>query len=584
MAKLRHAGLVVTLLLCLATWLITAAAAAAGPGQNAIASAHPAATAAGRTILDHGGNAFDAAIAVAAALAVVEPTSSGIGGGAFFLLHRASDGHQIMLDARETAPAAATTTMYLDENGEFARQRALDGAFAAAIPGLAAALEQLARDYGRLSLADSLAPAIGLARDGFRIGERYHRLARFRQEALAKSPEASGIFLVDGKAPAVGAVIVQADLANTLSLLAKQGAKAFYHGELARKLVDGVIADGGIWTLDDLANYRTQMRRPIIVDYHDIRVVSAPPPSSGGLVLAQALNILEGYDLARLSADDRMHVVVEAMRRAYRDRVEFMGDPDFFDVPVARLIDKAHARAAARDLTVAQATPSDALPGFTDQEGQDTTHFSIIDHAGNRVAATLSINYPFGATAVPPGTGVLLNNEMDDFSARPYTPNAYGLIGGRANSIEPGKRPLSSMTPTFLEAGERVAILGSPGGSRIISMVLIGTLSFAAGEGPGAWVAAKRFHHQFAPDEVQFERGGLTADQQAALTRKGHALKEISRNYGNMQAILWDRTSAGVSAASDPRGEGATDVWTPPRREPRASADSADKKSLNADR
>lgn len=542
---------------------VTADGQAAAPGRHAIASAHPDATAAGRSILDAGGNAFDAAIAVAAALAVVEPYSSGIGGGGFFLLHRADDGSDHFVDARETAPAAANADMYLDDKGEFASQRALDGALAAGIPGLPAGLVHLAEHYGRLPLARSLAPAIHLARDGFAVTERYQLMAGFRAQAFAVSPEGARIFLHEGGAPPLGHVIRQPDLADTLEALGHEGVAGFYQGEVARRLVDGVRAAGGLWTLEDLAAYRIKERAPIRSTYGNIQVVSAPPPSSGGIVLAEALNILEHYDLAALDADQRRHVVIEAMRRAYRDRADFLGDPDFVEMPVERLVSQPYADELAATLSLEQATPSSTLPGIgLDQRGQDTTHFSVLDAAGNRVAATLSINYPFGALTVPPGTGVLLNNEMDDFSAAPLTPNAYGLVGAGANAIAPGKRPLSSMTPTFVESPTRLGILGTPGGSRIISMVLLGVLDFAAGAPPSTWVATPRYHHQYLPDAVEYEEGGLAAASLTALRAKGHTLKEVPRNYGNMQAILWDRASGAVEAASDPRGEGAAAVWS----------------------
>lgn len=530
------------------------------PSAHAVASAHPAATAAGREILDAGGNAFDAAIAVSAALAVVEPYSSGIGGGGFFLLHEAAASRDRFLDARETAPGAASADMYLDAQGEFVRERSLNGALAAAIPGLPAALALLARDYGALPLARSLAPAIRLAREGFLTGPRYQMMAGYRAKSF--DPSGAAIFLVDGAAPVPGTRIVQADLARTLESIAADGAESFYRGELARRLVAGVRAAGGIWSEADLAAYRVVEREPVVGEYHGLRIVSAPPPSSGGIVLIEALNVLERYTLDAFDDVTRTHTIIEAMRRAYRDRADFLGDPDFTAIPVARLLDKAYADWLARDLSLEQATPSTALPPIGSQpEGRDTTHFSVLDRAGNRVAGTLSINTPFGATLVPPGTGVVLNNEMDDFSARPLTPNTYGLVGAGANAIAPGKRPLSSMTPTFVESPERVAILGTPGGSRIISMVLIGVLEFARGQPPAQWVGAPRYHHQYLPDEVQYEEGGFDAATQAALIARGHRLSEVPRNYGNMQAILWDRTAGRVEAASDPRGEGAAEVW-----------------------
>jgi len=533
------------------------------PGQDAVASAHALATAAGHTVLAAGGNAFDAAIAVAAALAVVEPYSSGIGGGGFFLVHDAKNAHEGMIDARETAPAAATPTMFLDADGKVAPERSLNGGLAAGIPGLPAGLVYLARHYARLPLAQDLAPAIALANQGFAVSEHYAIMAGFRAPAFKQDSDAARIFLREGKAPALGTVLTQPDLARTLTAIAEQGNEGFYAGPLAAKLVAGTRADGGVWSAKDLADYRVKERAPLIGRYHDIRVVSASPPSSGGMVMLEALNILENFKLAELNKVDRMHVVIEAMRLAYRDRADFLGDPDFVDMPIAHLMDKTYARELSAKIDINKATPSASLPPITVDPNHHTTHFSVIDSAGNRVAATLSVNYPFGAASVPAGTGVLLNNEMDDFATSPLTPNAYGLVGGSANAVGPGRRPLSSMTPTFLESPERVGILGTPGGSRIISMVLLGVLEFADGGDPQQMVSAPRYHHQYMPDQVEFEAGGLDAATQAALIAKGHKLNESKRRYGNMHAITWERDSGVVKAASDPRGEGKAEVWTP---------------------
>jgi len=558
-----------TRLLCGLLLVVCACAAAArelpaAPPAAAVASAHPRATAAGREVLDAGGNAFDAAIAVAAALAVVEPYSSGIGGGGFFLLHRASDGFQTMIDAREIAPGAATRDMYVDARGEIVPGRSMNGALAAAIPGLPAGLVHLAGRYGQLPLWVSLAPAIELARDGFEVTEHYRMMAGFRTDAMNANPETARIFLHDGAAPPVGHVLKQPDLAATLARLGAHGNAGFYAGALAERLVAGVRAGGGIWSGEDLARYKVAEREPVVGQYHDIRIVSAPPPSSGGTVLIEALNILEGYELAALDPLARAHLTIEAMRRAYRDRAEYLGDPDFTPMPVARLTAKAHAREIAADISTARATPSSTLkPIAPPPQGDHTTHFSLIDAAGNRVAATLSVNFPFGCAFTPPGTGVLLNNEMDDFSSKALSPNGYGLVGVEANAIAPYKRPLSSMTPTFLETPERVGILGTPGGSRIISMVLLGTLSYAAGEAPAQWVATPRYHHQYLPDEVLYEPEAFNADARSALEARGHTLRLSHRDYGNMHAVLWDRLNGEVSAASDPRGEGTAVVWQP---------------------
>jgi len=550
------------------------------PPQAAVASAHPAATAAGRAVLQAGGNAFDAAIAVAAALAVVEPYSSGIGGGGFFLLYRASDRKEVMIDARERAPAAASEEMYLDADGTFVRERSLNGPLAAAIPGTPAGLVHLVENYGRLPLKDSLAEAIRLAEQGFEVGPRYAAMAGYRKDALNAYPNAAAIFLGEDGDPQPGDKITQPDLAKTLRALAEQGADGFYGGDIAAKLVAGVRAGGGIWTLEDLRDYAVVERQPIDFDYRGIRVVTAPPPSSGGVVMAEAFNILSQFDLPALDEYTGRHLVIEAMRRAYRDRADYLGDPDYVDIPVARLTSMAYAQQLAADISIENATPSANLAPLGKSEGRDTTHFSIIDGEGNRVAATLSVNTPFGAVYVPEGTGVLLNNEMDDFSARPLTPNAYGLVGVAANAIGPGRRPLSSMTPTFLETPERVGVLGTPGGSRIISMVMIGILEFAAGRPPQDWVSASRYHHQYLPDEVQYEKGGLSPAAVADLRRRGHTLSEQSRNYGNMHAVLWNRAEGTVSAASDPRGEGAAMVFDVPRSA--VSAGTQDSKSSSA--
>lgn len=560
----RPAGLRGLVFLWLCLLVVAVPARDLAPGAAAVASAHPLATAAGREVLDAGGNAFDAAIAVAAALAVVEPYSSGIGGGGFFLLHRAEDGKDVMIDAREMAPGAATRDMYLDANGEVAPGRSMNGALAAGIPGTPAGLVHLAEHYGRLPLASSLAPAIRYARDGFAVTPHYRIMAGFRTEAMKANPETARIFLADGAPPADGTLLKQPDLAATLARLAAHGRDGFYAGALAARLVDGVRAGGGIWSVEDLARYEVVERTPVIGSYHDIRIVSAPPPSSGGIVLIEALNILERYDLAGSEPVQRTHYVIEAMRRAYRDRAEFLGDPDFTDVPVARLTSKEHASAVAADLSATEATPSSALkPIAPPPQGDHTTHFSVLDAAGNRVAATLSVNFPFGCAFTPPGTGVLLNNEMDDFSSKAMTPNGYGLVGVDANAIAPYKRPLSSMTPTFLETPARVGILGTPGGSRIISMVLLGTLSFAAGEPVTEWVSTPRYHHQYLPDSVLYEPKAFDGAMQEALAARGHALNLSNRDYGNMHAILWQLDTGAITAASDPRGEGVAEVFSP---------------------
>ena len=525
--------------------------------SQAVASAHPAATQAGIDILNKGGNAFDAAVAVSAALAVVEPYGSGVGGGGFWLLHRSSDKKQVMIDGREVAPLKAHRDMYLDADGEPVKSASVDGALSAGIPGMPAALVHLSANYGRLALKDSLQPAIKLAKEGFAVNEHYHRLASFRQPVLSATKASRAIFLDQGNVPAIGKKIIQSDLANTLQLLSTNGFDGFYKGKVAEQLVQGVQQAGGIWTKEDLANYRIKEREPVVIDYKGMKITSASLPSSGGLVLSIALNILEQYDIPSMDQVTRIHVVVEAMRRAYRDRALYMGDSDFVDVPVNTLTKKPYALNVSKNLKLDEATPSLHLTGLNEIEGNDTTHFSVLDKEGNRVSATLSINYPFGSGFVPEGTGVLLNDEMDDFSMKPGTPNVYGLVGGAANAIEPGKRMLSSMSPTFFETNDQIGILGTPGGSRIISMVLLGILEAAEGKEPAEWVVLPRYHHQYLPDVIQHEPGALSDDVINALEQKGHILKSVGRQYGNMQAILRTKNT---KAASDPRGAGVAIV------------------------
>jgi len=543
-----------------ALFLLLGPVRAQQPPAAAVASAHPLATAAGIAILQSGGNAFDAAVTVSAVLAVVEPYGSGIGGGGFWLLHRAEDARQVMIDGREKAPLAASRDMYLDAGGEPVKGLSMDGPLAAGIPGEPAALVHIAENYGRLPLRVSLAPAIKLAREGFMVDEHYRRMAGFRLGVLREHPAAARQFLVDNQIPAFGHLLRQPDLARTLESIARHGFDGFYRGEVARQLVAGTRAAGGIWSEEDLAAYRVIERTPVTGEFAGYRVVSAAPPSSGGVILIEMLNMLERLRLSDYDSANQVHLVTEVMRRAYQDRALYLGDSDFVEVPVQRLIDPAYAEERIRDIDVHKASVSEQM-GRAEAKGEDTTHFSILDGGGNRVAATLSVNYPFGACFVPPGTGVLLNNEMDDFSIKPGTPNAYGLVGNEANAIAPGKRMLSSMSPTFLEREDQVAILGTPGGSRIISMLVIGALQAAMGAPPEQWVGRARFHHQYLPDLIQFEPEALSQKTQEILRRKGHRLKELDDGYGNMQAVVWDRGRGEVSAVSDPRGIGAAHVW-----------------------
>jgi gamma-glutamyltranspeptidase/glutathione hydrolase len=532
------------------------------PPAEAVASAHPLATQAGTQILLEDGNAFDAAVAVTAALAVVEPYSSGLGGGGFWLLHRASDGFEIMIDGRECAPLAAYSTMYRDPEGEVVARLSVDGALAAGVPGTVAAMVHLSQHYGKLPLEKTLAPAIALAQKGFPADEIYRRRAKFRHEALRAAPAAAEIFLVNDRVPEVGRRIRQPRLADALRLVAREGREGFYAGELAERLVEGVRNAGGIWTRQDLQRYRVVERPPIYGEYRGVKVVSAAPPSSGGVMLREMLNILAGFPLAAVPAATRVHLITESMRRAYRDRALYLGDPDFVDMPLERLGSPFYAAGLRSGIRLDQAGESAPLPGIeiSGESGRHTSHFSILDRDGNRVAATLSVNYPFGSGFVPPGTGILLNDEMDDFAAKPGRPNVYGLVGAEANAIAPGKRMLSSMSPTFLDDGHRVAILGTPGGSRIISMLLLASLEFARGADAQSTVNLPRFHHQYLPDELQLEPHALAGDVEDQLRRLGHATRHLQHPYGNMQIVIWDRDKGVVTAASDERGIGSAHV------------------------
>jgi gamma-glutamyltranspeptidase / glutathione hydrolase len=534
------------------------AARAAVAHKGAIASAYPLASQAGQEILAAGGNAFDAAVAVAAALAVVEPSSSGLGGGGFFLLHRQSDGFETMVDAREKAPGAATRDMYLDKSGNEIPNASTNGPISSAIPGEPAAFEYLARKYGKLSLKQSLQPAIRLARDGFPLYARLQFGIKAKRDILARSPDAAKAFLTaDGNVPEIGAVIKQPELAHTLEAIANQGAKGFYEGPVAANLVAGVRAGGGIWTLEDLKSYRVVERKPLVGEYHGARIVTAPPPSSGGIAVLDSLNILAGFDLHEGDSATHKHLIIEAMRRAYRDRAIFLGDPDFVKMPLQQLMSIDYAAGQRSSIRADKAMPSDLLPGIeSEPKGMNTTHFSVLDAAGNRAAVTITVNLFFGNGYMPAGTGVLLNNEMDDFSTKPGRPNVFGLIGNTANSIAPNKRSLSSMSPTFVETPLGLMIIGSPGGSTIISQVLLGILNYVDGMSAADIVKYPHYHHQYLPDDVGYEQGALTEEEIAKLQAMGHKLRLSNRQWGNMQVITWDFASGKVEAAADPRGEG----------------------------
>lgn len=543
-------------------WASDAPATRHPPGA-AIASAHKLATEAGFEIIGQGGNAFDAAVAVSSTLSVVEPISSGLGGGGLFLLHDAKSGKDVFVDAREVAPESATPEKYLDKAGNLDRDRAQNGPWSAGIPGLPAMLVHMAEKYGRLPLKQSLQPAIRIARDGFPVYARMARGYAQRREVMRRYPGTREVYERDGKPIAEGDLFRQPELAHTLELLGEKGFDGFYRGDTAKKLIEGVNAAGGKWKPQELAAYAVKERAPISFGYHDWNIVTAPPVSSGGIALAQMLQILEPYDLHKLDDAKRIHFVVESMRRAFRDRTFYLGDPDFVKVPQETLTDADYAAGLRATIHPDKATPSELLSGQpTPLEDEETTHFSIIDAQGNRVAGTQTVNLLYGSGLVPKGTGVLLNDEMDDFALKPGTPNAFGVMGFEANAPKPGKRMLSSMTPTFMESADKVAVLGTPGGTRIITMVLLGILGYDAGLSAQEVAALPRFHHQWLPDVIEAEPDAVTPEAVQALGAMGHKVVGAgggtlgsSHPWGNLQTVEWDKRTNTLSAGSDPRNQ-----------------------------
>ena len=564
MKQLRTFAFVLLLAPLLAFAQAGQAAKPAHPPGAAIASAHALATEAGIEVIRQGGNAFDAAVAVSSVLSVVEPISSGLGGGGLWLLHDAKSGKDVFVDARETAPAAATEAMYLNADGSFNSDRAQNGPWSAGIPGLPAMLVHVAEKYGRLPLKQSLQPAIRIARDGFPVYARMERGYAAKRAVMDRYPGTRALFSPGGKPIREGDLFRQRDLANTLQLLADKGFDGFYRGTVANKLVAGVNAQGGKWKASELAGYAVKERAPIRFKYNAWDITTAPPVSSGGIALAQMLQILEPYDLARMSQAEQVHLVVESMRRAFRDRTFYLGDPDFVQVPQKLLTSRDYAAGLRATINPARATPSDLLSGQpTPLEDEETTHFSIIDAEGNRVGGTQTVNLLYGSGRVAPGTGVLLNDEMDDFALKPGTPNAFGVMGYEANAPKPGKRMLSSMTPTFMESKDKVVVIGTPGGTRIITMVLLGILGYDAGLDAQQVAALPRYHHQWWPDSIDAEPKAFTAETAKALQALGHKVelppdeaeggRGSSHVWGNLQTVEWDRRGNALSGGSDPR-------------------------------
>ena len=543
------------LILVVSIWV--ASNAIAFPQTAAIASAHKLATKAGEAVLAQGGNAFDAAVAVSAALAVVEPYASGLGGGGFWLLHRASDGRDIMIDGREMAPGKATEKMYLDADNKPIPGASLKGPLAAAIPGTPAALDYIAKHYGKLPLQKSLAPATALARDGFKLDQRFAGTLKNHQEKLGRYADTAQVFLDRrGDAPAQGTLLRQPKLALTLKAIGEKGRDGFYRGWVAQEMIQSVQKNKGIWQLEDLINYRVIERQPVKFTYRGAQITTAALPSSGGLTMAQGLNILENFALSDMEKWDQAHVITEALRYAYQDRMSYLGDSDFVKVPEKKLLSKAYARERAVNIRLKQVTPILSQMKGGHDEGTQTTHFSVIDKEGNRVAATMSVNTFFGSGFVAGNTGVWLNNEMGDLSISHDVPNVFGLFGMKANYIEPGKRPLSSMSPTFVEDNKGVLIVGTPGGSRIISMVLLAIVDYVDNQqtNPMALVSNPRFHHQYLPDYMMVEPAVFNERWIGELRSKGHTVQIGKRQWGNMQLIFYDKNTRQPYVANDPRG------------------------------
>ncbi len=557
------------------TWMATGACVLALAPGAALAASQPAveaangmvvssqrlASEAGVAVLRAGGNAVDAAVAVGYALAVVNPCCGNLGGGGFMTIHLAS-GKDTFLNFRETAPAKATETMYLDAEGNPVKGLSIYGYLAAGVPGTVLGLDTALAKYGTKARAEVMAPAIRLAREGFELGRADTDILDAKAAQLAKDPEAKRIFLKpDGGRYRPGERLTQPDLATTLALIAQRGPDAFYKGTIAEKVAAASAANGGILTAADFAAYTVTESAPLTCTYRGHVIASAPPPSSGGTTICEILNVLEGYDLKALGfrSAASVHLMVEAMRHAYMDRNTYLGDPAFVNNPLDRLLSKDYAAEIRKRIDPARATPSSEVqPGTPPHEKAETTHYSVVDKDGNAVSVTYTINGAFGAGVVAPGTGFLLNDEMDDFTIKPGVKNLYGLVQGKANSIAPGKRPLSSMSPTLVtKDGETLLVLGSPGGSRIITITLETILNVVDyGMAPQEAVDAPRFHHQWLPDTVYVEPFGLSPDTVKILEGMGHKITE-QKPWGAAELIQVGGVGGGPKDAASSGGDAA---------------------------
>jgi gamma-glutamyltranspeptidase/glutathione hydrolase len=538
-------------------------AASARPDKSSVGvvvSTQKIASNIGLQVLNDGGNAFDAAVAVSYALAVVHPVAGNIGGGGFAVIHTAT-GDNVALDFREMAPGKATRDMYLDKDGNVVPAASTDGYLAAGVPGTVAGMSALLNKYGTKSLASLMQPAIKYADDGFAVSERQAETFKEHAPRLNKFASSRKYFMKpDGSTYKEGETVIQKDLAKTLRMIAQQGPDAFYKGEIAELIAKDMAANGGLITKEDLAKYKPIWREPVKGTYRGYEILSMSPPSSGGTHILQILNVMEGYDLKSMGfgSSATVHVMAEAMRYAYADRSEFMGDPDFVKVPVKGLISKDYAAEIRAKIDPAKATPSSQVrPGTPGMyEGTNTTHYSIVDKFGNAVSITYTINDYYGSAAAVNGAGFLLNNEMDDFSIKPGVPNIYGLVGGAANAVEPYKRPLSSMSPTIvLKDGKIHMVVGSPGGSRIITTVLQ-VISNVIDHDMNIREAvdAPRIHMQWLPDELRIEKNGLAKDVIDSLTAMGYKVV-VRGSMGDVNAILVDPVSGVMYSSGDPRNE-----------------------------
>ncbi len=528
--------------------------------EGMVASQEATATRAGLEVLRNGGNAVDAAATIAFVLAVTLPQAGNLGGGGFMVVHDASSGETVAIDYREMAGAAAFRDMYLDEHGEADSEKSRFSGLAVGVPGTVAGMALALEKFGTIGLAEALQPAIALAEQGITLSQDLADSLKSSAERLQKWPSSARIFYKDGGvAYEPGETLVQADLARAMKLIASDGPAAFYGGPIGKQIVAEVARAGGNLTIEDFASYQAVLREPVRGNYRGYEVVSMPPPSSGGVHIVQILNILEGVPIGELGLNSAatIHEMAEAMKYAYADRSEYLGDPDFVDVPVKALTSKAYAKAIRAKInpdhvaTSAEIKPGDLAP----YESPDTTHFSVVDKDGNAVANTYTLNFYYGTGLVADGTGILLNNELDDFSAKPGVPNAYGLIGGDANAVGPRKRPLSSMSPTIvLKDGKPFLVTGSPGGSRIITTTLEVIMNVIDhGMSIAEATYAPRIHHQWLPDELRIEEG-ISPDTIRLLEQMGYQVV-VKDAMGSTQSIMI--TGDGLFGSSDPRRPGA---------------------------